>query len=405
MNVALVWHCKTERGWRRFPVILEKEHGRDVVKHGWVKDGGKLCEYPTGRYQLRTFRDGRQHFETIPTCHPRDVVIAWERARRIAKPVKGHPATVALLRNAADIYVKDRRAAQKNEAAEHARLVLDEFIKVCPTVYVRSVTPQCVKDFHAALRARGLSERTIYNKHERLRSFFRFLKLDTSWFPEAPDYEETLPDMYSDAQIKAIRTAADPYMRVVIDMAYMLGLRDQELMHAEWSDINWDHETFRVQSKAAYGFMPKDKEQREISVPTALLKLLKAHQKTQKEGTRLILATKNKTPNTHLLRSLKRLAKSAGLNCGQCEGCKPRTRTVGKYKDTVKAGEECYEWTLHRFRRTCLTKMLRGNGKIAVDPRTVQRFAGHSSLETTLRYLSPTSTREMQGKMDAIFGD
>jgi integrase len=403
MNVALVWHCKTPRGWRRFPVIIEKEHGRDVVRHGWVKDKvtGKEEHYPQGDYQLRSFRDGKQHFEKVPTCHPRDVILFWERARRIAKPARGQPANVALLKNAADAYVKNRRDARKMEAAEHARLVLDDFIKVCTTPYVRSVTTKCVEDFHAALRGRGLSERTIANKHERLRSFFKFLKLDTSWFPDAPDYEEALPDMYSEAQLDAIRAAADPYMRVVIDMAYMLALREQELMFAEWSDVNWDHSTFRVQAKPAYGFMPKDKEQRDLSIPAVLLNRLKAHREKQPEGTRLVLATGKNTPNTHLLRTLKRLAKSAGLNCGHCDGCKPRTRKVGKYQDEVKVGEECYEWTLHRFRRTCLTTMLRGG----VDARTVQHFAGHSSLETTLRYISPASTSEMRDKMNAIFGD
>jgi len=403
MSVALVWHCKTPRGWRRFPVILAKEHGRDVTRHGWVKDGTELREYPEGRYQLRIFRDGRQHFETVPTCHPRDVVLAWEKAKRVAQPPKGrgHAAMSPFLRQAGNQYVKDRRDARKFEAAEHARLVLDEFVKVCPTPYVRSVTAQCIKDFHAALRKRGLSERTIANKHERLRSFFKFLKLDTSWFPDAPAYEEKLPDIYSQEQVDAIRTAADSYMRVVIDMAYMLGLREQELMFGEWADVSWDTAEYLVRAKPAYGFMPKDKEQRRLPIPAVLIERLKTHNSSQQDGTRLILATSRNTPNTHLLRTLKRLAKNAGLNCGQCDGCNPRSRTTGKYGDVVKAGEECEQWTLHRFRRTCLTLMLR-NG---IDARTVQQFAGHSSLETTLRYLSPASTREMQDRVNAIFGD
>jgi hypothetical protein len=37
---------------------------------------------------------------------------------------------------------KDRRDAQEHEAAKHAKLVLDEFIEVCRTVYVESMASQ-----------------------------------------------------------------------------------------------------------------------------------------------------------------------------------------------------------------------------------------------------------------------
>jgi hypothetical protein len=79
--------------------------------------------------------------------------------------------------------------------------VLEEFQKVCTTPYVRGVNAQSVEAYHAALRKggltvskckgkQGLSERTIANKQDRLRSFFRFLKLDTKWMPGKPKYEQ-----------------------------------------------------------------------------------------------------------------------------------------------------------------------------------------------------------------------
>jgi integrase len=235
-----------------------------------------------------------------------------------------------------------------------------------------------------------LSERTISNKHERLRSFFRWLNIETPWMPDAPDYELSKPTVYTPAELTAIRKAVDGTLGIAIDMALMLGLREQELMYGEWQDVNFDHAEYHVRAKPAYKFMTKDREQRLLPIPTVLLKRLKDHRKSQPEDTRLILATKANTPNTHLLRSLKRAARSAGLGCGACEGCKR------------EAGEaECSHWTLHKFRRSCLTLMLR-NG---IDARTVQGFAGHSSLETTLRYLSPANTAEMQSKVNAIWGD
>ena len=416
--IGLVWYCKTPRGWRRFPAITTKEHGQRTVLHGWVKDGKEQVQYPDGRYQLRMWESGLPVYQNIDTCHPRDAYKAWEKAIKVAAPASNAPkiANIGLLKHAATAYVKDRKEARKMEAAGISRLVLDEFLNVCPVTYSRQVTRECVLNFHAALRKKGNSERTIANKHARLKSFLKWLKLDTKWMPPAPDYEESLPDIYSQAELAAVREAANEYMRVAIDLAYMLGLREQELMFAEWSDVNWDHATFRVQAKKGddWEYMPKDKEQRDLAIPAVLLQRLKQHREGQPDRTRLILATENGTPNTHLLRTLKRMTQKAGLNCGNCDSCKKRSKSKKGTRKAVNApgklvyrkadpdtGQECKKWTLHRFRRTCLTTMLRSG----IDARTVQRFAGHSSLETTLRYLSPASTSEMQDKMNAIFAD
>jgi integrase len=97
-----------------------------------------------------------------------------------------------------------------------------------------------------------------------------------------------------------------------------------------------------------------------------------------------VLGTKYHKPNTKLLRTLKRMAHNAGLNCGRCEGCRE-----------IK---ECQEYTLHRFRRTYLTTLLR-NG---IDLRTVQAYSGHKDLASTMRYLRPAAGTEAQAKLNAV---
>jgi len=79
-----------------------------------------------------------------------------------------------------------------------------------------------------------------------------------------------------------------------------------------------------------------------------------------------------------------RLAKRAGLNCGRCDSCLER--------------KECEEYTLHRLRRTYITTMLRGG----VDLRSVQAYAGHRLLETTMRYLAPQAAPDAQAKVNAV---
>jgi integrase len=387
--LQLVWYCKTPRGWRRFPAIMESPIR---AKRGFVIDGGEEVEYPEGRFEIVQYINRKRVYTRIENVEaamkltstdPRDAALALDRAKRHQRRVPVEDK--AVIKTAVKAYIADCKARKALEAAEQARHVLDEFVPICNVTYVRGITREHILKFHSALRKRGMSDRTVSNKHGRLKSFLLFCGVDVKKvMPPAPKYEQGLPVIYSKAEIEAIREAADGTMRMVIDMAYKLGLREQELTFAEWTDIDWEHSAFRVQGKPRLGFVVKDQAMRDIPIPSDLLASLKAWQETRK-GTTLILGTTKKTPNTHLLRTLKRLAKRAGLNCGRCEGC---AGNLG----------ECEEWYLHRFRATYLTTLLR-NG---VDARTVQSYAGHSDLATTLKYLKPASTTEMQDKINAI---
>jgi integrase len=173
-------------------------------------------------------------------------------------------------------------------------------------------------------------------------------------------------------------------MHLVIGIALKCGLREQEIMHLEWPDIYRRDRVLRVSSKPRYGFRVKDSEERDIPIPDDLLEELDKRHKLHPTGA-LVLGTKRRKPNSKLLRTLKRLAVRAKLNCGQCDGCKGQAR-------------ECQEWTLHKFRRTYCTTMLRSG----LDLRTVQAYMGHADLASTMRYLRPASSAEAQATINAI---
>jgi integrase len=154
-------------------------------------------------------------------------------------------------------------------------------------------------------------------------------------------------------------------------------------MHLEFTDINWEEKTLRIQAKAKWHFIPKMWEQRDIPIPDNLFEEL-FQWKNANSGQTLFLGTKNRTPNTHLLRALKRLVYRAGLNCGICDSCHEQ--------------HECEEYTLHKFRRTYITTLLR-NG---VDLRTVQAYAGHKKIESTMRYLRPVAASEAHEELNAV---
>jgi integrase len=388
--VALVWYCKTPKGWTRFPVVMG---GNNRVKLGYVMVQGALAHYPEGRFEIRTY-EGRKAVYKRAGDNAADAMAARDRQEHLeaARGSAGaagvklvEDATRLFLRKAAQNYEEDAKQRGAMDAAEVIRHVMDEFISVCGKTYADEITREDVFSFHKALRNRGCGDRTVNNKHMRLRSFLKFCKLNYSAIvPPTPKYDSTLPTTYSNEEIAEILRAANPYMTIAIELGRKCGLRDQEIQHLEWPDIDWTHSTLRVTSKPHWNFRIKDSEERDIPIPTSLLQMLKERKDSGIAGL-LVLPTRGGKPNGKLLRALKRLAKAHGLNCGACKGCK-------------SAIAECQRWTLHKLRRTYGTTLLRSG----IDVATVQKFLGHSDLESTMRYLAPATSAASQAAINAI---
>jgi integrase len=215
----------------------------------------------------------------------------------------------------------------------------------------------------------------------------RFGGIDPKVMPPPPGYEKSLPTVYEPNDAGALLRSTEGRLHLVLSVALMCGLREQELMHLQWSDINQRERTLRVRGKQEWAFRVKDSEQRDVPIPDALFEKLKTWHEEHREQALLFPAPSGK-PDGHLLRGLKVAAREAGLNCGVCTGCKRKTETK----------RECREWTLHRFRRSYLTTLLRSN----VDLRTAQAYAGHTDLASTMRYLRPASGVEARQKVNAI---
>ena len=385
-KVTLLWYCKTEKGWMRYPVVMGA-NGR--IKHGYTKAG----HYPEGRYELRLYQGDKPIYKRAG-AHAADALAARDREVHLltTKDAASKAGVKVIeeagrlyLRKAAQNFEEDAKNRQALEAAEVNRLVTEEFIAVTGLTYADEVTRDHVFRFHKALRKRGLGDRTVANKHARLRSFLRYCKLDyTDILPPAPTYEKKDPTIYTVEQVDSILCAADGYMRLAIELGLMCGLRDQELMHLEWADIDWAESTLTVTGKPHWGFTIKDDEQRGIPIPDELLLHLEEWRKAHPDS-RLVLPTSGHKPNTKLLRTLKRLAKAYSLNCGVCAGCKG---VLG----------ECGQWTLHKLRRTYCTQLLRSG----LDLATCQTFMGHSDIESTMRYLKPASSKESQARINSI---
>jgi integrase len=107
---------------------------------------------------------------------------------------------------------------------------------------------------------------------------------------------------------------------MVCSLALKLGLRDQEVQFAEFTDISWEESVFRVRSKPRFSFTVKVYEERDIPIPLGFRGELREW-KDAHSGQNLIVPANTGRPNGKLLRMVKRLARRAGINCGWCPNC------------------------------------------------------------------------------------
>jgi integrase len=392
-SVIVTLRVKVDGKWRRLPAAYG---GNGRIRPGYAQVGDDQVEFADPAYELRLYEDRQAKY--IPFKSGATDADA-ERKKLEKSPSKTAAKSAAesaggtfvdkedrqTLARTAAAYIRDAQQRGAMEAADQARLVNEEFRKLLNRkTYVDEITRDDIFRFHTALRKRGCSDRTVANKHQRLTSWLRFAGIDKTILPPVPKYEETLPTIYTSDEISTLLAEAAPYMKMAILLALKCGLRDQELMHLEFSDLNLADKTLRVQGKPRWNFKVKTHEQRHVPIPNDVLDELKAW-KEKHTGQSLILGTKNGNPNTKLLFALKTLARRAKMNCGSCEGCKAKRR-------------ECETFTLHKFRRSYITTLLR-NG---IDLRTVQAYAGHKDIASTMRYLRPASAKEAQGKLNSV---
>ncbi|HVC48032.1 MAG TPA: site-specific integrase [Terracidiphilus sp.] len=392
-SVIVTLRVKVDGKWRRLPAAYG---GNGRIRPGYAQVGAQQVEFADPAYELRLYENRQAKY--IPFKSGATDADA-ERKKLERSPSKTAAKNAAesaggtfvdkedrqTLAKTAASYIRDAQQRGAMEAADQARLVNEEFRKLLNRkTYVDEITRDDIFRFHTALRKRGCSDRTVANKHQRLTSWLRFAGIDKTILPPVPKYEETLPTIYTSDEISTLLAEAAPYMKMTILLALKCGLRDQELMHLEFSDLNLADKTLRVQGKPRWNFRVKTHEQRHVPIPNDVLDELRAW-KEKRAGQSLILGTKNGNPNTKLLFALKTLARRAKMNCGRCEGCKSKRR-------------ECESFTLHKFRRSYITTLLR-NG---IDLRTVQAYAGHKDIASTMRYLRPASAKEAQSKLNAV---
>ncbi len=130
--------------------------------------------YPTGNYEIRSFQGSKTKWTRVEG-NATEALVDLKRAQRKANAlamaddagvqVVRDPMRI-LLRDSYPRFVQAARDRGSKEAAEAYNRSLDEFMSGCSKTYADELTNEDLLKFHAQMRARGLSDRTVSNKHK-----------------------------------------------------------------------------------------------------------------------------------------------------------------------------------------------------------------------------------------------
>jgi integrase len=378
-EVNLTKRVKTSQGLRFCPVVISA-NGR--VKPDYILVGGEEQRHPEGAYYLEWYEGSKRIRQSVG----RDAGVASVRRHRQQQILGSKAAGIKLVDEGQDgglslavavaSYLEDVRISKKPKTYAAYKTALEYFLESCNKPGVMEVERQDLLRFSAFLRdIKKLQPRTVYNKFENVMSFLkanniRGLASKNDW----PRYVEDEPEIYEREDLDKFFASCEEDERLWFEFFLMTGMREQEVMHTTWAEINFNRGVVNVRYKREYGFSPKAYKGREIPVPNKLIHALKRWKAKGDLACPLLFPTAGGKPKLDFLDICKAIAQRAKLNPD--------------------------DFWLHKFRATFATWALWGG----VDLRTVQQWMGHSDMESTMRYLKPNRSQAVREKVNAMFG-
>ena len=377
-------------------------------KNHTLRSGCALVEkrpetYQDWTYYLRYMRGSKRVWEAVgaepdaavTALHNKEHDLKGEALHRPTDPTPSGPSLPPDLTVSQTIekYLSDIRRFRSAKTIAACENILGRFEKTFGTRPLSTITREDMLDHMEALLKgepgrgdeinslpkRKLAPRTVYNHIMRIKGFLKSQGIAALLKSEdIPDYDEPEVEAYNTDQLQTLFQAAQPEERLLFEFFLATGFRDQEVRFATWRNVDLNGKVISVKSKPELGFRPKDKEERSVPVPDALIEALAERKGTAKSM--FVFPGPNGAPDGHFLRRLQRLAFRAGLNCGECLNTKGQC---------CRDHAACGSWGLHKFRKTFATM----HSEAGVPVTTIQRWLGHSDLATTLRYLAIADLR------------
>ena len=377
-SVHLTKRVQTAQGLRYCPVVTSA-NGR--LKPDFVIVDGQQERHPEGAYYLEWREDGKR----VRLSVGKDAADASARRQRkeaelnavnngvavLPESQNGHRSIAATVEG----FLEETGLTKKPKTLAAYTTALRYFTESCPKLYLEDIERRDLLTFAAFLRdEKKQSPRSVYNKFANVMAFLkahgiRGLAAKNDW----PRFVEEEPEVYEREELGKLLAVCNLEERLWYEFFLMTGMREQEVMHVSWADVNLARSTVTVRYKPEYGFSPKNYREREIPIPAKLVQSLKVWRGSADKNCSLVFPTSGCRPKLDFLDCLKAAATRAKL--------KPEN------------------FWLHKFRATFATWSLWAG----VDLRTVQQWLGHSDIESTMRYLKPSRSQQVRAKVNEIF--
>lgn len=374
----LTKRINTPSGMRYCPVVLSA-NGR--VKPDVVLVNGKEEHHPEGAYYLE-WREGTKRVRLSVGKNAQDASAQRQRKEAELNAVNNGVAVVPeakqnghALNAAVTDYLDEVKLSKKPKTFSAYSTALAYFTESCHKQTIEDIERKDLLKFAAFLRdEKEQAPRSCWNKFNSVMTFLkaqniRGLVKKNDW----PRFTEEEPEIYEREELDTIFEACDGEEQFWFEFFLMTGMREQEVMYTYWSDVNLAACTVRVTHKRDRGWTPKAYKEREIPIPSKLVKRLKAWKVKSDKTCNLVFPTAGCKPKFDFLDCLKAVAERAKLNPDN--------------------------FWLHKFRATFATWHLWAG----VDLRTVQLWLGHTDIESTMRYLKPSRSEEVRVKVNATF--
>jgi len=284
-RVNILKKVKVGLSWNLYPAVVEP-NGKLRDK---VRVRGKVQLHPEGYYYIEWWQDGRKReqikdrAEVVDRARRKAIELEANRAgiETVQENGNGRGSTVA---EAVASYLKDMEPPQREPKTYMAyKHCLEVFASNCAKRYVQDVKREDLLAFIRKLYELSCGPRTAYNRAVIVSQLLKAngitkLLRNRDW----PEYVEPIRPIYEPDEIQALFKACDEDERVLYLCYLLTGLRDKEMRHLTWRDVDFRTQVVRVTRKPVYGFKPKNKEEREVPVPESLMVALKKYKASKK---------------------------------------------------------------------------------------------------------------------------
>ncbi len=394
-SVNLVKQVRVGTRWKLATVV---ERNGKIVRD-YVRVQGAEEHHPEGQYFLEWYESGKRRRKSVGAYDS-----AIEQAQLKSLELKARaagilPAAERLaegeprlsLSAGIDNYLKLVHEQRSPRTFMTYRYTLDVLLRGSyQKKYIDEAVREDILAFISHCYQSGLGARTVYDKLVVVLQFFkRHGKTRLIEKGDWPEYVEKIRPIYEPEEIEVLLRHAEAEEQVFLKFLLTSGFRDREVRFLIWRDVDFRNSTVRVTAKARWGFKPKNKEERAVPLPSAMIEeLRKLRERQSGAPADLVFPNSVGNPDSENDMIVKRVAERAQLNCGQC---------VTRHGNQCAKGPYCQHFFLHKFRHTFATEHLRHG----IDIRTLQTWMGHRDIQSTMVYLKGVQSEAALIKVNA----